>query len=229
MGKLIMEKLKNLLKLISNTFQSDQKPEIIQPIKPVVETGSNTSIALTPNKKWEYIVIHHSATPDSKAKDWDAIKHYHTSYRFNGAIITKEQYDYYVSIGKAGDLQKPWKDIGYHFGLGYVDGKLKVLEGRPLSESGEHTSMPGCTTFNDHGIGICLIGSYDYKEPNEEQINALLDLVVSLIKRFNISIDKVIGHREVYDLLKKPRMKSCPGSKLNMIDFRRRLHDRGIH
>jgi len=226
-----MEKLKNLLTLIKNLLKPiSSKLAAIQQIESEKsEISSEPAGVFKENKKWEYIIIHHSATSDSRAKDWESIRRYHMSYRFNDKIITKEQYDYYIAIGKSGDLQKPWKDIGYHFGVEYIDGQLKVLEGRSLNESGAHSGIPGDTRFNDHGIGICLVGSYDNKEPNEEQINVLIDLVISLIKKFDISIDKVIGHREVYDLLRKPRMKSCPGSKFNMIDFRRRLHDRIIH
>lgn len=61
------------------------------------------------------IVIHHSATPDSPAKNWDAIRRYHIEV--NG-----------------------WRDVGYHFGVELVGGEYQILGGRPVHEMGAHTA-----------------------------------------------------------------------------------------
>ena len=44
-------------------------------------------------RQYKNIIIHHSATPDGLVNDWDGIRKYHMSYRYNGNIITKEEAD----------------------------------------------------------------------------------------------------------------------------------------
>ena len=43
------------------------------------------------SKEWRYILIHHSATVDGDVNDWDAIKKYHMSWRYQGNIITEKK------------------------------------------------------------------------------------------------------------------------------------------
>ena len=61
---------------------------------------------------WKGICIHHSAGPDTIAKDWDGIRRYH--------------------------LSKGWRDIGYHFGIEWVGGLYMTYAGRSLNMAGAH-------------------------------------------------------------------------------------------
>jgi hypothetical protein len=45
----------------------------------------------------EYIVIHHSLTPDNQTVSWNAIRRYH------------------IDVNK-------WADIGYHYGIENING-----------------------------------------------------------------------------------------------------------
>jgi len=62
---------------------------------------------------WKNIILHHSATVDSRTFSWDAIRRYH--------------------------LMKNWIDIGYHFGVELVDDEIECIVGRPLTIQGAHT------------------------------------------------------------------------------------------
>lgn len=53
---------------------------------------------LVPRKK--YIVIHHSLSPDTKTRNWDAIRAYHMSWRYDGESISEAQAQKLMAQGK---------------------------------------------------------------------------------------------------------------------------------
>ena len=86
---------------------------------------------------WKYIVLHHSLTKDRRTPDWGGIKRFHTSYRVGGHIITPEQAHALMAEGKK--VTKPWRDIGYHFGIENVGEDIRVQYGRSLATVGAHS------------------------------------------------------------------------------------------
>lgn len=140
--------------------------------------------------KPEYIIIHHSATKeDTFANDWESIRKYHKS--------------------------QGWRDIGYHYGIEYVNGKIVTQKGREESETGAHCQAD---RMNHKSIGICLVGNYEVQKPTEEQMQALENLCRDIMKRYNIPASKVLGHREV-----PGAATACPGKNVDMNAFRKRL------
>ena len=177
-----------------------------------------------PARDWGYIVIHHSASHDGRTYEWDGIRKYHTSYRYRGEILTPEAAQQFISQGISGVIP-PWRDIGYHLGIeqrgyGYV-----YLKGRPLSEVGAHSGTDVSKKFNEEGIGICLLGNYDFDILKELQIKMLKELVNVLMEQFGIPIEKVIGHREVYSLLGILQLKSCPGNLIDLDQLRNKIKE----
>ena len=162
-----------------------------------------------------WIVIHHSFSSDGVTRDYNAIRKYHMSYRHNGDIITKDQYDYLVSEGATKGLEKPWTNIGYHFVVEKIGENVEVIGGRAIGEVGAH-----CRWFNDKSIGICIIGNYDSVAPDSDRLFTATSLVRQLCREFSIPNDQVIGHRESYPILKVPVEKSCPGTLFDMDKFR---------
>lgn len=172
--------------------------------------------------KPSWIVLHHSFSADRRTRNWDSIRAYHMSYRYQGEIITFEEYVKYLTTSCVIGLEKPWRDIGYNFGIENVDGKITVLNGREIGEVGAHA-----TGFNDKSIGICLIGNYDLEEPSEERLYVMSHLCRQMQLQFGIPRDQVIGHRETYRKLTPPMpvAKSCPGTLFDLEKFRARLRD----
>lgn len=185
----------------------------------ISETGYWRWKVKTDGFKPGWIIIHHSASIDGVTRDWDAIRKYHMSYRHQGNIISKERYEELRDAGKLG-LETPWSDVGYHFGIEEVDGKVVVHNGRPVGEIGAH-----CVGFNSKSIGICFVGNYDKEPPSSDKLFFGVSLCRQLMKQFRIPRDQVIGHRESYPLLKGPVVKTCPGSAFDMDAFRQRLPD----
>ena len=143
--------------------------------------------------KPEYIVIHHSLTPDGSTKDWDAIRRYHIET--NG-----------------------WTDIGYHYGIERVNGVLTTQMGRPVFMNGAHCKEAG---MNSKSIGICVVGNFDVVPPDLETMNYLRDFCYAIMANYPIPAQNVIGHRDAglmagFDWRKigptgVREFKTCPG------------------
>jgi hypothetical protein len=168
-----------------------------------------------------YIVIHHSLTADGATVNWDAIRKFHTSWRFSGESVSEQRAA--ELKGRGMHVEAPWKDVGYHFGVENVKDDYLVMQGRPLDMRGAHVGDGG---FNQKSIGICLVGNFDKTLPPEKQWLLSLLLVARLqahyaAKKIVIPNKNVIGHREAQALagVKEIGRKSCPGNLFDMDKF----------
>lgn len=152
---------------------------------------------------WYGIIIHHSDTADDgQANDWEAIRRYHMSWRINGEIITPDQASMAMAAGKP--VIAPWRDIGYHFGIEKVDGRLVRQTGRPLTESGAH-----CAGKNYTYLGICVVGNFDLAPPDDPTYIMTADLCRLLMRQYNFAASEIRPHNEFAN-------KTCPGMKFDM-------------
>ncbi|MGS0745545.1 N-acetylmuramoyl-L-alanine amidase [Syntrophomonas erecta subsp. sporosyntropha] len=104
-----------------------------------------------------YIVIHHSASPDhGTLKDFDSIKRWHVEH--NG-----------------------WRNIGYHWVVEKVNGILTAIPGRPEWDTGAH-----CPGRNQDGIGICIVGNYQETVPDPELYSFVANLCKQIMARHPI-------------------------------------------
>jgi N-acetyl-anhydromuramyl-L-alanine amidase AmpD len=134
----------------------------------------------TKMRPWRYIVIHHSGASSG-----------------NALII------------ESGHLQRGMENgMAYHFLVGngtsgMADGE--VAEGRrwKYQLQGGHCHQD---YMNDYGIGICLIGRLDRKEPTQKQLKAVVQLAYRLQGEFHIPDDNIHGHGEFYG-----EDSDCPG------------------
>jgi hypothetical protein len=154
---------------------------------PFVNDESDWNVKIT--RKWTHVVIHHSASDKGSAQMFDR---YHTSRGWSGGLA----YDFVIGNGtESGDgeieVGKRWKEQlrGAHAGVDY---------------------------YNEHGIGICLVGNFEDGRPTKAQIDALVMLIRSLQNKCDISARNVVGHRDIKDTL-------CPGKNFPMDDVRSRI------
>ena len=136
-----------------------------------------------------YIILHHSLTKDSETVSWQAIRRYHV------------------------DTLK-WRDIGYHFGLEFINDRHEILVGRMMNDHGAHTREGG---MNRLSFGICFVGNFDLDKPSKEIWNMGLHFVRTLMDMFTIPRANVKGHRDF------ATYKTCPGLMWNMGNFREEL------
>jgi hypothetical protein len=145
------------------------------------------------NREWTYIVIHHSATNEGGAAS------------FNRAHAKK------------------WENgLGYHFVIGNGtetrDGEIEVGSRWLRQNEGIHGAHAGVEKYNKHGIGICLVGDFEGKQPTPKQLAALRNLCRHLMNRYGVTRDHILPHREV-----KVGHTECPGKSFPFDAFLRSL------
>ncbi len=154
-------------------------PRIIAP-RPV-SFGPRDAWAVAQPRGWHYIVIHHSATEDGNADEFDL------AHR-----------------------QRGWDELGYHFvitnGSGGPDGTVQVGSRWPGQKWGAHCGNTPNNEYNEYGIGICLVGNFSRRRPTRTQLASLERLVSHLAERFDIPPENVIGHHDAPNA-----RTACPG------------------
>ena len=127
-------------------------------------------------RDWRYIVIHHSATANGSTQS------FHEAHRKNG-----------------------WDGLGYHFvignGRGMRDGAVERGFRWPRQREGAHA---GNDTYNQHGIGICLVGDFSKTAPTAKQMKSLKRLCDFLSAYCAVSPQNLRLHRDF-------RKTACPG------------------
>ncbi len=142
--------------------------------------------------RWDAIVVHHSASDSGNASLFDK---YHRR-------------------------RKGWDELGYHFvignGHGSGDGLVEVGPRWIKQKHGAHCKTSD-NFYNEHGIGICLVGDFRTTRPTDAQIQSLTRLTRYLMKTCHIPVSGVTTHRAVTGKT------VCPGSKFPFNSFRRTI------
>jgi hypothetical protein len=143
-------------------------------------------------RQWECIVIHHSANDKDTPRSMDA---WHR--------------------------QRGWECLGYDFvignGVGYPDGQVFVGPRWTQQKVGAHCKTPGAY-YNEHGIGICLIGNMEDHRPTPRQMETLARLVVFLQGQCGIPQNKILMHGGI------THKTACPGRYFSIGDLTRRIN-----
>lgn len=93
-------------------------------------------------------------------------------------------------------------DIGYHY---IVDPSGQVWAGRSTDLQGAHVKDQ-----NEHNLGICFMGNFEYQHPTRAQIRTLNTFVPAQMQRFNVHTANLFTHREL-------GLSACPGANLQSI------------
>ncbi len=146
-----------------------------------------------PARHWTWIIIHHSDDTSGDLAKYDRIH-----VQSNG-----------------------WDECGYHFVIGNGslsrDGQVEIGSRWRKQKYGAHTKDPqGDNRYNEHGIGICLVGNFEEAPPTRAQMDSLVRLCRWLMANYGIQPEDVIGHSDC-----KPTR--CPGRYFPWAELRRRL------
>ncbi|MCM8776310.1 MAG: N-acetylmuramoyl-L-alanine amidase [Candidatus Omnitrophica bacterium] len=133
--------------------------------------GPQPYILYPPNKRWTYIVIHHTATDVGNAFSIDQLHH------------------------KRGF----WNGLGYHFLIDNgtatkVNGQIEVGPRWWKQMEGAHANAAG---MNEKGIGIALVGNFSKTRVTTRQFASLVYLVRELQRHYRIPKSHVIRHSDV--------------------------------
>lgn len=158
-----------------------------------------TAMTLIPRHTTTQIYIHHTVTPRMAADKF-----------YSGDVIKRIT---------ALHVARSFSTIGYHF---VVTGEGKVLRGRDERMIGAHT-----LNHNSCSIGISCCGSFvrggDIMVATDPQYTALCDIVAFMVRRYNIRLNDILGHRDgqatecpgqIYDLL--PAIRNSVAARLLM-------------
>lgn len=125
---------------------------------------------VTPGR-WDYIVVHHSATPMGTPQGMDR---YHREQR-------------HMENG-----------LAYHFvignGNGMGDGQIAIGRRWTSQINGGHLASEA---LNARSLGICLVGNFDRDPPSQRQLDSLEALARYLMKRCGIRLSGVKTHQEI--------------------------------
>lgn len=122
-----------------------------------------------------------------------------------------------------------WNGIGYHYVIindrhdHKPDGAIEA--GRPETVIGAHAKG-----LNGLSLGICCAGHGDHDDFTPRQKASLIALLSQLSKKYDVPVDRIIGHREINDLVdadvisdQHATSKTCPGNKVDMDEIRAAL------
>ena len=146
--------------------------------------------------RWEGIIIHHTATNRGCASYLDTLHR-----------------------------QRGWDGLGYDFvvnnGTDAPDGLVEVGWRWTVQREGAHCRIEGdqANYWNEHTIGIALVGNFENYAPTPAQYASSVELVRFLMDRYNISLDQIKGHRDI-----EPT--ACPGANFPMERFKQMLRAR---
>ncbi|MBI3828699.1 MAG: N-acetylmuramoyl-L-alanine amidase [Planctomycetes bacterium] len=157
-----------------------------------VTAGAGWDVKLA--RDWKYIVIHHSASAIGSASIFDR------AHKARG-----------------------WDGLGYDFvignGEGSGDGQVEVGYRWVQQARGAHA---GNMDYNEHGIGICLVGNFEDTRPTAKQLESLHALVKFLMAKTGIPAANIIGHGDV-----PGKDTRCPGKLFDMASFRVSMGGKG--
>jgi N-acetylmuramoyl-L-alanine amidase len=156
--------------LKANNLRKGTQLEIGQRL--IIPNAATTKsvIPLYQSRKWEYIIIHHSATDVGDA-------------------------DYFNRLHR----KRGWDGIGYDFVIdngtnGKQDGAIEVSYRWINQENGAHCHA---AEMNSRGIGVCLVGNFSKEQVSEKQMSSLVYLVNILKKYYRVSSGHILGHGRV--------------------------------
>lgn len=100
-----------------------------------------------------------------------------------------------------------WVGIGYNYFITF-DGRIYEGRGRNV---GAHAQG-----YNTNTLGVCFQGNFDQQQMTDAQVKAGAWLIAQLIKNEGLTINDVIGHRDI-------NATSCPGKNFRMNDLKQAI------
>jgi hypothetical protein len=157
-------------------------PSIATPKIIAVEDWGGTRITSTNSKQHvpKFITLHHGGVAFLRDKD-------------------PKQYLRNLQSWSRGT--RMWSDIPYHY---LIDLDGNIYEGRDVNIAGDTNTEYDPT---GHAL-IVVLGNFDEVAPNQAQLDAVTNMMVTLAKRFNIAPSKIAGHKDY------SAQTACPGKSL---------------
>lgn len=127
-----------------------------------------------------HITLHHQGEPFPKGKD---------------------PIQYLQNLQQWSRTTKNWIDIPYHY---IIDLDGVMYEGRSINYAGDTN-----TEYDPTGHALIeVVGNFEEVEPNQEQLDAIVNMMTWLALKYNVSADSIRGHKDY------SQQTVCPGKNL---------------
>ena len=197
-----------------SNYPSDLPPPTVRPvriIRPPVLTPVQPQAVDHLDIRWEWL-------PPSHLEDFS---------RWHGIIIHHSMTDYgdADAFDRYHRTTRGWDGLGYHFVInngknknGKKDGEVEYGKRWEEQSTGAHCRVDKADNnyWNEHTVGICLVGNFEKTRPTAAQWASLGELVRLLQHRYHIPTHMIKGHRDV-DKTK------CPGKNFSLWKFKQQL------
>ena len=149
-------------------------------------------------RKWDYIVIHHSATDQGSLA---SIDFYH---RYERKPVFENGCAYHFVVGN---------------GTGTGDGQVEPSQrwDQQLDSTATRNDQ-----MNSEGMNVCLVGDFEKYEPTPGQMQALRELVVYLMLKHGIPSRRVFDHKDVNP---PGSPTECPGKFFPMRELKTEIEE----
>lgn len=108
---------------------------------------------------------------------------------------------YLRTLQKWSRSEKHWIDIPYHY---IIDLDGKVYEGRNINYAGDTN-----TEYNPTGHALIeVVGNFEEVEPNEKQLDAVVNVMTWLAIKYSVPVDSIRAHKDYSSKT------VCPGKNL---------------
>ncbi len=152
---------------------------------------------------WKVFVVHHSGAANATPQGMD--RYHRVNRHWAGGL----GYDFVIGNG-----------VNYPDGALYVGPRWRAQETGAHCKSGAGRylgSWRDANYFNEHGIGICLIGNFEQDRPTAKQMQTLQQLICLLSEQTGIGPTQIFGHGEI------THKTACPGRYVSMPAVRRNV------
>lgn len=96
---------------------------------------------------------------------------------------------------------KHWVDIPYHY---IIDLDGRIYEGRDINYAGDTN-----TEYDPTGHALIeVVGNFEEVEPNQKQLDAVVDLMAMLAAKYHVPVERIASHRDF------SAQTVCPGANL---------------
>ena len=155
--------------------------DVEKQIVPVAAWGGTPADASQARKQEiTHITLHHQGEPFPQGKD---------------------PIQYLRNLQTWSRTTKHWLDIPYHY---IIDLDGRIYEGRKLEYAGDTN-----TEYDPKGHALIeVVGNFEEVQPNQQQLDAVVDLMALLANKYKVSIDKLHGHKDY------SAQTVCPGVNL---------------
>lgn len=170
-----------LLSLASGVQAQPSLADVERGIVPVSAWGGTPADAAQARMQTiSYITLHHQGEPFPQGKD---------------PVL------YLRNLQTWSRTSKHWLDIPYHY---IIDLDGKIYAGRDIRYAGDTN-----TEYDPMGHALIeVVGNFEEVEPNQKQLDAVVDLMAMLAAKYHVPVDHIASHRDY------SAQTVCPGKNL---------------